>query len=50
VAKLREMKTDKNILLIETNMTAGHGGASGRLQRYKEIARDYTFFISQVCN
>lgn len=50
VAKLREMKTDKNILLLETNMTAGHGGASGRLQRYKEIARDYTFFISQVGN
>ncbi len=45
VAKLRELKTDNNILLLHTNMDAGHGGASGRFQRLKEIARDYAFFL-----
>ena len=45
VAKLREYKTDNNVLLMHTNMEAGHGGASGRFNALKEIARDYTFFL-----
>ncbi len=45
VAKLRDMKTDENLLLLHTNMEAGHGGASGRLERYKEIARNYAFLL-----
>ena len=46
VAKLREIKTDTNQLLLHTNMDAGHGGASGRFQRIKEIAREYAFLIN----
>jgi len=38
VAKLREMKTDENPLLLKVNMEYGHGGASGRFQRYHEYA------------
>ncbi|MEM7314567.1 MAG: S9 family peptidase, partial [Planctomycetota bacterium] len=38
VAKLRAYKTDNNILLLKTNMSAGHGGASGRFDRFKEVA------------
>lgn len=45
VAKLRELKTDNNKLLLYTNMDVGHGGASGRFQRLKEVARDYAFMI-----
>ncbi len=48
VAKLREMKTDKNLLLLHTNMSAGHGGSAGRFERYKEIALEYAFIIDQV--
>lgn len=48
VAKLRTMKTDSNPLLLVTNMGAGHGGASGRYDRLKEIARDYAFALWQV--
>ena len=44
VAKLREYKTDDNILVFKTNMEAGHGGASGRFRRYKDIALEYAFF------
>lgn len=43
VAKLREMKTDGNLLLLKTNMGAGHGGASGRFDRLKEVAFVYAF-------
>lgn len=43
VAKLRELKTDDNILLLKTNMGAGHGGASGRFDRLKEVAFVYAF-------
>jgi oligopeptidase B len=46
VAKLRDMKTDNNLLFLETNMDAGHGGASGRFERVKEIAKDYAFILS----
>ena len=43
VAKLRERKTDDNLLLLKTNMGAGHGGASGRFDRLKEVAFVYAF-------
>ena len=45
VAKIREYKTDNNVLLMQTNMDAGHGGASGRFNALKETARDYAFFL-----
>ena len=45
VAKLRELKTDKNPLLMRTNMEAGHGGASGRFRRLQETAKDYAFIL-----
>lgn len=45
VAKLREMKTDDNKLLLYTNMDAGHGGASGRFQALRELALEYTFLL-----
>lgn len=48
VAKLRAMKTDKNVLLLKTNMGAGHGGASGRYDALKETAFDYAYILSQV--
>lgn len=43
VARLRDLKTDKNVLLFKVNMDFGHGGASGRFRRYKEIALQYAF-------
>jgi oligopeptidase B len=46
VAKLRDLKTDKNLLLLDTNMDAGHGGASGRFDSLKETAKMYTFFLA----
>lgn len=46
VAKLRDMKTDENLLFLDTNMDAGHGGASGRFERLKEVAKQYAFFLS----
>ncbi len=45
VAKLREMKTDDNLLIMHCNMETGHGGASGRFQRYKEVAMEYAFLL-----
>jgi len=48
VAKLRDMKTDQNLLMLWTNMDYGHGGASGRFQRYKEVALEYAFLIDQA--
>jgi len=48
VAKLRRLKTDNNPLLLHTNMTAGHGGASGRYDYLKEIAFDYAFLIREL--
>ncbi len=48
VAKLRTLKTDNNPLLLHTNMTAGHGGASGRYDYLKEIAMDYAFLLKEL--
>ena len=45
VARLREMKTDDNRLLLYTNMDAGHGGASGRYRALRELAMEYTFIL-----
>lgn len=45
VARLRAVKTDKNVVLMKTNMEAGHGGASGRDKRYEEIALVYAFLL-----
>ncbi len=45
VAKLRELKTDSNILLLHTDMKVGHGGASGRFNALKDIAVDYAFLL-----
>ncbi len=45
VAKLRELKTDYNLLLLHTNMEAGHGGASGRFEALKEVAEEYVFLL-----
>lgn len=45
VAKLRSLKTDNNLLLMHTNMEAGHGGASGRFASLKEVAMEYAFII-----
>jgi len=45
VARLRDTKTDNNILLLQTNMEAGHGGPSGRFEALKEVAMDYAFLL-----
>ena len=44
-AKLRELKTDDNILIFKTDMSSGHGGASGRFESLKEIALEYAFLL-----
>lgn len=44
-AKLRELKTDSNILVFKTDMSAGHGGASGRFESLKEDALEYAFLL-----
>jgi len=46
VAKLRAMKTDQNLLLLHTNMSFGHGGASGRFDYLKDVALNYAFFMA----
>jgi oligopeptidase B len=45
VAKIRAMKTDDNIMILDTDMESGHGGASGRFRRYKRTALQYAFFL-----
>lgn len=47
-AKVRELKTDSNTVLLRTNMGAGHGGASGRFDRLKEVAFSYAYALTQV--
>ncbi|MDI9356296.1 MAG: S9 family peptidase [Chitinophagaceae bacterium] len=50
VAKLRNMKTNNNMILFYTNMDSGHGGASGRFESLKETAMTYTFLIKLAEN
>ena len=50
VAKLRAMKSDNNRLLLHVEMDAGHGGKSGRFQRYREIAMEYAFLLDELKN
>ena len=45
IAKLRDLKTDNNLLLLKTEMNAGHGGKSGRDGAIEEIAFDYAFAL-----
>jgi len=45
VAKLRTLKTDNNVLFLDTNMDAGHGGASGRFEALKELAKEFSFLL-----
>ena len=48
VAKLRATKTDNNVLLLKTNMGAGHGGKSGRFESLQETAEEFTFILWQL--
>ncbi len=48
VAKMRTLKTDREPLLLKTNMAAGHGGASGRYDALREAALDYAFILTRV--
>jgi oligopeptidase B len=48
VAKLRALKSDGNLLLLKTNMGAGHGGASGRYDYLREVALDYAFLLQEL--
>jgi oligopeptidase B len=48
VARLRALKTDRNPLLFKINMSAGHGGRSGRFERLKEKAEEYAFLLHQL--
>lgn len=45
VAKLRDVKTDDNLLFLDINMDTGHGGASGRFEALKETAKEYSFIL-----
>ncbi|MCC9073965.1 S9 family peptidase [Flavobacterium sp. F-65] len=45
VAKLRNKKTNNNLLFLNTNMDAGHGGASGRFEALKELAKEFSFLL-----
>lgn len=48
VAKLCELKTDNNTLILRTNFDAGHAGASGRYDFLKEVASDFAFLIDKI--
>ena len=48
VAKLRRYKTDENLLLLHVEMDAGHGGKSGRFERYQETAMEYAFLLMEL--
>jgi oligopeptidase B len=43
---MRKLKTDNNVLLLKTNMEAGHGGASGRFDYLKDVALQYAFLFA----
>src|SRR5690606_864013 len=45
VAKLRDTQTDDNFLFLDTNMDTGHGGASGRFESLREVAKEYAFLL-----
>jgi len=45
VAKLRATKTDDNLIVLDTDMAAGHGGKSGRFDRLRDVAREMTFLL-----
>ncbi|HUH25115.1 MAG TPA: S9 family peptidase [Flavobacterium sp.] len=45
IAKLRALRTNKNLLFLDTNMDTGHGGASGRFESLKEVAKEYAFLL-----
>ena len=45
IAKMRALNTSDNLVLLKTNMEAGHGGASGRFERLREVALDYAFAL-----
>ena len=45
VAKLRDLKTDDNLLVLDVDMESGHGGASGRFKRFKRTALEYAFML-----
>ena len=47
VARLRRCKTDDRLLVMRTNMEAGHGGKSGRFEHLRELAEEYAFVISE---
>jgi oligopeptidase B len=48
IAKLRALNTGRHVLLMHVDMQAGHGGKSGRFQRYREIAMEYAFLLDQA--
>jgi oligopeptidase B len=48
VARLRARRTDNNLLVFRTQMEAGHGGKSGRFQRFREFAESYAFMMNQL--
>lgn len=48
VAKLRELKTGKNLILLEVDMESGHGGTTGRFKRYKRGTRQYVFMLTHL--
>ncbi|MNV63615.1 Protease 2 [compost metagenome] len=48
VARLRTLKTDDNLLLLKTEMGAGHGGMSGRYQGLRDVALEYAFVLNEL--
>jgi oligopeptidase B len=48
VARLRKLKTDSNTLVFRINMEAGHGGKSGRFQKHRETAEQYSFLMAEA--
>jgi oligopeptidase B len=48
VAKLRDLKTDDNVLIFDCDMESGHGGASGRFKQYERTALQYAFMLDLV--